>query len=98
MNEVQRNRECAKRVLGKHNFEIEVDLLEGGSGRIVAGREIVQEGQTVRFYIMCKPPFDRFEQWEETRKINEASMRSQIITLNRDLIECIKTTPITQKR
>jgi len=93
MNAIERNRECAVRILGKYNYRIEIDLRESASGKIVAGREIVQDGKTSRFYVMCNSPYDRFEQWEETRKINEASMRSQIITLNRELSECIKTTP-----
>ena len=95
MNEIERNRECAKKILEKHSYRIEIDLLEGADSKIVAGREVVQDGQNARFYVMCAPPYDRFEQWEETRKINEKSMRSQIRTLNRDLRECIKTTTLT---
>ena len=95
MKEIERNWECAKRILAKYKYKIEIDLHESPPGKIVAGREIVQDGKTARFYVMCTSPYDRFEQWEETRKINEASMRPQIITLNRELRECIKTTPTT---
>jgi hypothetical protein len=85
---VEKNRKCAKEVLGK--FEYEEETIPD-SPIIGACKEIdIKNGKVVRFYVICEPSYNLFKKWIPTPEISGEEVRERLDTLNRELTECIK--------